>query len=492
MIPLSPVLIPAALGYFTLAILLRGTPLRWKELFLLAASVPTGFGICSLILFFSLWVIPSRAMAISLTSGIGSALFLGGFLLWLHSRDASRSGTAFATFRFDPCLKKFSASIPQDRNAALKSALSVFSFLIFLITLWIVIQCFLLSVSTNVTGGWDARYMWSLKAKFMFRAPEAWQGMFSPVISWSHGDYPLLWPGTLAWGWNWLGQESLLWPPWAALCFYVSCVLILVWYLGTQVSPLAGWWGGTFSLLLIPPLFWSVSLYTDLPLAFFITVSALLLLVALRSGHKRLFLVSGLMAGLAAWTKNEGLQFLVLTGLLLGGLRILESRKAPSGPRALPFPFLEGCCLPLVTALIFKVFLGKGGEYLDIGHSLGNIFAMIFSKNAEASLIFRAFAAHWIDFASWKGLWIFFFTACIAWCFKKSRNDYAGVLPVLIGIINCGYFMAFLISPADLKWHLATACQRLLIHTAPLALVFSFEMLTLRRTIPEKQDGQTV
>ena len=283
MTELVPFCIPAFLGYFTLSALLNKTPLRWKELFLLAASIPTGLGICSVILFFSLWFVPSQARAISLTAGLGTTLFLGGFLLWRRSKDAPKALDAGSPFNMELFRQKFSSWIPKDKKAVLKSAVLAISFLFFLITLESVIRFFLVSVSTNITGGWDARYMWSLKAKFMFRSPEAWRGMFSPLLSWSHQDYPLLWPGSLAWGWNCLGHESLLWAPWVSLCFYVSCALILVWYLGTQVSPVAGWWGGSFFLGLIPPLFWSIHQYTDLPLAFFMTASVLMLLTGLRS-----------------------------------------------------------------------------------------------------------------------------------------------------------------------------------------------------------------
>jgi len=478
---LAPLLIPALLGYFTLALLLRRIPLRWKPLFLLAAAIPTGFGICSLMLFFSLWAVPSKSMALSVSSGLAITLLLGGFLLRQYSKRTSPAPSAVELIR-----QKFIASMPKDRGAILKFVLWVISLLIFLVTLWSVIQFFLLSVSTNITGGWDARYMWLLKAKFMFRSPEAWQDMFSPLLSWSHTDYPLLWPGTLAWGWNWMGQESLLWPPWASLGFYLSCAMILVWYLGTEVSPLAGGWGGTFFLLLIPPLFWSIHLYTDLPLAFFITAATLLLLVALRSGHSRLFLISGLMAGLAAWTKNEGLQFWGITILLLASMKILSKRSAPHEPTFHLSPFLWGSCLPLVTVLIFKIFFGKSGEYLGPEHSLGDIFARIFSAGSETGLILLSFVRHCVDFASWKGLWIFFFTACLVFFFKKNRRRYTGILPTLVALINFGYVTAFLISPADLNWHLGTALERLLIHTAPLALVFSFEILTFRKTAIQK------
>lgn len=486
MTALSPLVIPALLGYLMLTSLVRSVPIRHKKLFLATASLPTGFGICSMILFISLWILPSHARLISWAVSVGTTLALGGFLLFKHFSNRQPHAVSHALPDLKIILKKSLSRILENKKSALRFTLQTMGFLVFLAALWAIIQFFTLAVSANITGGWDARYMWLLKAKFMFQSSADWQTVFSPKLSWTHPDYPLLWPGTLAWGWNCLGHESLFWPPWASLCFYVSCTLILVWYLAAHISPIAGWIAGTFFLVLTPPLFWSIQQYTDVPLTFFMTASALTLITALRSGQTRLFVVSGLMAGFAAWTKNEGLLFLIWTGILLSGMKLLKKRTSSS---KIPFlkAFLLGAFLPLLWILAFKIFLGKSGDYLGSNRSALDYLTLVFSGWKNGPMILQSFWDQISGFPAWKGLWTFFLLACFVFLLKKKRNGYEGLLLTLILLLNSDYILAFLTTPNDLAWHLQTALERLLIHTAPLALAFSFETLTFRRNIAQIQ-----
>lgn len=479
-----PFLIPMLLGYFALTALLRSAPIRYKNLFLSAASLPTGFGICSVILFFSLWTMPSQAKLISISASIAATLILGSFLFWGNLKAGHCTFfSLISSFKTLP--RKFLLAIPKSKAAVLKLALLAAGILVFFAALWAMIQFFTLSVSTNITGGWDARYMWSLKAKLMFRSPEAWQTMFHPTLSWSHSDYPLLWPGTLAWGWNCLGVESLLWPPWVSLSFYISTALILVWYLADQISPTSGYLGGTFFFTLMPPLFWSIQQYADIPVTFFMTTSGLTLITALRSGQNRLFLISGLMAGFAAWTKNEGLFFVFWTGILLAGLKTFKKRIPFLTPSSLK-AFLTGLSLPLFWILAFKFFLGKTSDYFGAERSAYFYLTTVRERIGNAGVILQAFWDQMSHFTTWKGLWLFFFLSCFISFFKKTKNSGEGILLAIIFLINFDYFAAFLTSPYNLQWHFQTALQRLLTHTAPLALAFSFEILTFRKNVPKK------
>ena len=45
-------------------------------------------------------------------------------------------------------------------------------------------------------GGWDARAIWNLRARFLFRSGDEWRGAFDAAFE--HTDYPLLVPATLA------------------------------------------------------------------------------------------------------------------------------------------------------------------------------------------------------------------------------------------------------------------------------------------------------
>jgi hypothetical protein len=41
-------------------------------------------------------------------------------------------------------------------------------------------------------------------------------------------------------------------------------------------------------------------------------------------------------------------------------------------------------------------------------------------------------------------------------------------------LVNAGYFVAYLLTPLDLRWQLASSLERLLLHTMPLAMFVAF------------------
>lgn len=56
-------------------------------------------------------------------------------------------------------------------------------------------------------GEWDAWSIWNLRARFLFRATEA-AAPFDPLLNWSHPNYPLLVPASIAGLWTWNGGEA--------------------------------------------------------------------------------------------------------------------------------------------------------------------------------------------------------------------------------------------------------------------------------------------
>ena len=471
---LSAFCVPALLGFLTLAALLQDVPVRHKGLFLLSASLPTGFGICSLALFASLLLNPLHAKALS----IAISLVLIFFLL----------------FRLNPFYSKglkpvARALLPEGNPHSLnpaslfKGILAFAGFILFLYTVFTIVQFYFLSVSTNVLGGWDARYFWALKAKFMFRSPPDWQLMFSHKLPWSNQDYPLLWPGTLAWGWHWLGQETPIWGPFASIAFYVPCSLLLVWYLAEHHSLTVGWLAGSFALVLLPPLFWAVHQYADVPLTFFITACGLMLVTALHMKSPRLFMVSGLMGGLAAWTKNEGILFIIWIYLLLGTILIRHHGKNLSASLKTLKMFALGTCVPLLAVAILKYLSRNAGSPTQsLQHPLGFL-----SSGVDRSLmILKAFYVHASPWGAWKGLWEFFVLAAFFTGLKRQKKGYEELLFIIVLLVNAGYFAILLITSPDLPWQIRTALDRLIIHSSILAAAFVFEILTFNRSIPLK------
>ncbi|MEO7145405.1 MAG: hypothetical protein ABI165_18065, partial [Bryobacteraceae bacterium] len=82
--------------------------------------------------------------------------------------------------------------------AALAAAASLVSFVLF-------------SVVAPL-GEWDAWSIWNLRAKFLGLAAKTWTDGFSPIIAWSHPDYPLLIPASIAQAWHAAGAAQPLAP----------------------------------------------------------------------------------------------------------------------------------------------------------------------------------------------------------------------------------------------------------------------------------------
>ena len=274
-------------------------PVSPKILFLSAVSFPIGYGACSLLLFFAYLVAPPVATWATLVAGLGIMIFSVKKLL-----------SSFRPTRLSFWAKSIGPfSLPKFN--LLPTVFLITGFLLFVFILIRTLDFYSLTISLNVFGGWDAYYFWALKAKFMFRAPAEWQNLFSPDLFWTHPDYPLLLPGSLAWGWLWLGKEAFLWPPFLAIGFYLSCAFLLIWYLTSTMSAFTGYLGGSFFLILGPCFFWAVHFYADIPLSFFIAGATLTAVIALREKEEKLWRVSGLLSGLATWTKNEGILFIL-------------------------------------------------------------------------------------------------------------------------------------------------------------------------------------
>ncbi len=462
-------LYPWFLGFLILSTLLCNVPLRFRVLFYAAASFPVGLGVCSLIHFAAYLISPPAAGSISWFASWGVfALVLVYCIACLHAKRCLRGPSA-------PVAAP-SPSLSSGEKIAGVSALAVFV-LTLIGTVYFYPQ--LTRSDIFIYGSGDARFIWALKAKFFFRAPEAWQNMFSQQLFWSHTDYPLLVPGALAWGWNWTGREEVFWAPLVFFSFYLSCAGILVWYLSARICRGVGWLGGAFFLVLAPYLHNAVHQFADVPATFFITSCGLTLVTALRSQQGRIHAVAGFLGGLAAWTKNEGLFFVAWAYLFLVVIcagRLLRRESDPLQPlRA----FTLGALLPLIAVIILKCFLGTQGEYLGSGRTLQDYQRLLFAGWPKSYAVLKFFFMEMFRWDSWQGLWGLFVIALMVVGFRnrRTKEGYPWVLPGLVLLINAGYVLIYHITPHDMMWHIQTSLNRLILHSGLLALAFTFESL---------------
>ena len=337
---------------------------------------------------------------------------------------------------------------------------------------------FLIYTRYSPNGSFDAYAFWNLKARFIFRDPDSWQAAFSPLLSWEfHADYPILLPMNTAMGWFFVGRETPYVPAVQAALFTLAGAGLL-W---SALQALRGWSQAALAglALLSTPLFVLVGVWqlADVPLAAMILATFILLsLHFLYPDAKLGFLtLAGLTAGLAAWTKNEGLLFLVLTSLLLLIFSLRGREDKRQGLKEL-LSYGSGLLLPLAALLVFKLALAPANDLVGT-RSLAELSALLFDPQ-RWRLTFRLMAAEAARFGhSLIAVWVL----PLAWLLLVGRrplqDGHRQVLRFWIPaflLLLAGYFITYLITPHPLEWHVTHSVERLYLHIYPAVLWLVF------------------
>ncbi|HYP20125.1 MAG TPA: glycosyltransferase family 39 protein, partial [Chloroflexia bacterium] len=168
---------------------------------------------------------------------------------------------------------------------------------------------------------------WAMKARIIFLdgyiSPAAYA---DPSRAITHLDYPLMVPLTEAWFFGWLGtpDDRLAGVP--SVLFYIA--LVTICYAAVRARG-----GGQTGALLAATVVATMSLlaglagavFAEMPLALFTAIAGLYLLKWLEGGPAGGLLIASLGAGLALWTKKEGV--LLLAALCVAALATNFARR---------------------------------------------------------------------------------------------------------------------------------------------------------------------
>jgi hypothetical protein len=330
----------------------------------------------------------------------------------------------------------------------------------------------------------------------MFRGGDHWSDVFSAAeAGWTPG-YPMLTPGAVAYCWFFAGNETLLASIAVGFLFTIAIVGLLVSSLFLLRSGSQGLIAGI--VLLCSPQFISQAStqYADVPVASFYLGAILLLCLhdAVRS-HAGWLVMSGMMTGMAAWTKNEGLLF-ALVLVLVRFVVVGALRGAKAWAREL-LPFALGLLPVLTVVLYFKFRMVGPASDLAIKASVGHdAMGRVLEQTPRAyldrlvtgdryAMIVKALANQVIGFGGWVVmlppiLLMYLLVVGINQARKDRPAIYTGLLTLIVMI--CGYFMVYVITPHDLAWQLNFSLDRVLMQLWPLAI---FTFFVLART-PEE------
>jgi hypothetical protein len=326
-------------------------------------------------------------------------------------------------------------------------------------------------------GGWDAWNHWNVVSRFMFRGGEHWTGTF--LRTGDHPDYPLLVSISNAITWELLSRDTLRAPVVLAF-FYTLCLAGLLFGLVHKLRDARQAALGTVVLLSHSYMaIWSMAQYVDMDLAFYFLASAGLMLVHLGSRQRdpALPVLAGLMAGLSAWTKNEGLTFALLSvpGWMLLGLQHKTAVRN----------FLAGLSLPLVVVGLFKIFLAPEN---DIFAGSRDLLALVLDPGRYLTIL-RVGAEIFVGMNGSPAL-ILAALAVYALVLGKTRRAAPGWLQTVLIVIGqwAGYFTILLVTPYSPEWHVRSSIGRLYLHLMPLMLLCLF--LWLKSPVELQSEGQ--
>lgn len=316
-------------------------------------------------------------------------------------------------------------------------------------------------------GDYDAQAIWNLRARFIYRSGLEWRNAFSPLINRNfHMDYPLLIPLSVVGGWNTLGREVLRIPVALSMLFLFGMAGVIY---STTAYLRSGSQAAIATILLLATpglLLFSTFQTADIPLTYFFLASAGLLVIAGYEKNRGLLFLSGMMAGLAAWTKNEGLPFIIL--MIICTIFIFGFRQERRNLSSL----LAGMAFPLFTIVLFKALISVDND-LFANNGLSAIISKLFTPTRYIQILTHL-ASELFQLGNWPISIIVILLVYALIMGLRSSSNLAEKVLVLIPVSQfIIYLFIYVITPHDLEWHLNYSMSRLLIHIFPLGL-FSF------------------
>jgi len=298
-------------------------------------------------------------------------------------------------------------------------------------------------------GLWDAVEIWNMRAVSFLRA-----GLSEAYLSVRHADYPLLVPLVSTHLQVYAGETRFV-----AMGVSLAFGAAIVGTLGSVVASVAGRVPAAVAMvaLLAAPRFAVnvASQRADIPLAAFMLGAAATLLLYDRTRRDALLWLAGVQLGCAAWTKNEGLLF-VLVLLLAWG--------ATSGRDSLARVWrIAGGALPFLLVLgLHKLTCGGATDLIRDQQGFP------WDRLADPTRYTRIAVAVFREGAPYASV-----AAGIAWFLGVRRLASHPARFVLLAsvLMLAGYLAVYLTTPRDLAWHLGSSLDRLLIQLWPLALL---------------------
>ena len=326
-------------------------------------------------------------------------------------------------------------------------------------------------------GIWDGWAIWNLKARFLYRGGADWTGVFSMEIWFSHPDYPLLLPATIARLWTYLGQETTLVPQVTSIG-YTGLVMTLLF---GAVAWLRGVESACYAVLLLVSsaafLYYGGGQVADVPMSLYVLGAMVAIAAAGRAeqGRGKLMVLAGVLAGCAAMLKNEGM--VICLALLVA---TFVGRKKGRGVLLVAAGMLPGVLLVAGQKTLFA-----GASYLVADQpSAAEVLHKLFDLSRHRTILGFLWECNfgfrgWWPIAEWRlalpvpnhaGLILAIALVVVCGVRRGGRDGFAVVVGcVAVALTVAAYYVTLLAMPYDLA-ELVKSIPRLQLHVWPMLI----------------------
>jgi hypothetical protein len=309
-------------------------------------------------------------------------------------------------------------------------------------------------------GGWDAWSCWNLKAKFIFLGRENWKDMLSPGLWRSNTHYPLLWPLINVWFCDAAGKFEQAIPMLNSLliALLTSCVLLfgLAELTGNFLASLA-------AAVTVAALPFGVVLYTsqysDSLMGLFLLSAFACFLLAEKYGLPRMKILSVILLGFMAFTKNEGLAAACIAGFAM----FWHERRHKKELKLMILAFV----IALLPTMIFSLFYAPKNEAFINGLTSAQ-------KPAGWARLHVILVYPWYEFISgkWNGFWLLVFGgACLAG--KNLWRSSLGMMGLSLVLYLATVMAYYAVNTFfEITWWLSTTLSRILFTLQPAIVLW--------------------
>lgn len=423
------------------------------------------------------------SLLVVLGLGIGTGMGSCSFFLWRslhHSTEGLKLGEVLFFFLCTAVFvvlmrHKLSQRIPNGlpaHDGTIVRPASALPCLGFFVVLMSALVGFVLLSYNRPHGSSDAYVIWNLHARFLSRGGADWKNYLSPLLLWTHPDYPLLVPATIARFWTYLGTETVLVPGLLGGFFTFATVALLIFSLSFLQLRNQGFLAAIFLLASSPFINLGAYQMADVPIGFFMLSTTIILTLkdygALQ--NNRLTVLAGITCALAAWTKNEGLLFVLAVVISRITLYLTKRDIRHYFRETLFFSF---GFIPIIAVLLFFKIKYSPPNDLMAAQTLSFAVPKLLDISRYV-LVGRWFLREITHFGN--GVTVVFFVYLVLAGVELDERKIQPLIStgVLLVTMLCGHFFIYIVSPFDLNWHLSSSSQRLLIQLWPTLLFLAF------------------